>query len=169
MHATDMNIKVSLGIQFEYGKIRTRKNSILRHLSTVFLLLQVSWSNMQSSSIFHALTGSDFTIFFYRRSKIQSLKKVISASNDKINISFIFQKSYHYTSNWFYHCVKSVQIRTFFWSVFSRISIEYEGLRSNYPYSVRIQENTDQKNLCIWTLLPQCILYIVTGHFLCTS
>ena len=136
-------------------------NSVLGHLSTVFLLLQVSWSNMQSSSISHALTGSDFTINFYCHSKIKSLKKVISASNNKINI-FIFQESYHYTSNWFYHCVKSVQIRTFFWSVFSRISIECGGLRSKSPYSVRIRENTDQKNLCIWTLLTQCILYIVT-------
>ena len=34
------------------------------------------------------------------------------------------------------HCVKSVQIRRFFWSIFSCILTEY---------SVRIQENTDQK------------------------
>ena len=25
------------------------------------------------------------------------------------------------------------------------------------PYSVQMQENTDQKKLCIWTLFPQCI------------
>ena len=40
------------------------------------------------------------------------------------------------------HCVKSVQIRSFFWSVFSCIRTEYE----DSPYSVGIQENTDQKN-----------------------
>ena len=45
------------------------------------------------------------------------------------------------------HCVKSVQIRSFFWSVFS--CIQY--LRSKSPYSVRIQENTNQKKLHIWT------------------
>ena len=37
-----------------------------------------------------------------------------------------------------HHCVKSVQIRNYFWSVFSCI-------RTESPYSVRIQENTDQK------------------------
>ena len=42
------------------------------------------------------------------------------------------------------HCVKSVQIRSFFWSVFSCIR-----------NSVQIQENTDQKKLRIWTLFTQ--------------
>ena len=40
------------------------------------------------------------------------------------------------------HCVKSVQIRSYFWSVFSCIRTEYKG---KSPYSVRMQENTDQK------------------------
>ena len=42
-------------------------------------------------------------------------------------------------------CVKRVQIRSFFWSVFSRIWTEYGDLRS-------IQENTDHKKFRIWTL-----------------
>ena len=42
-------------------------------------------------------------------------------------------------------CVKSVQIRSYFWSVFSCIRIECGDLRSKSPYSIRIQENTDQK------------------------
>ena len=54
------------------------------------------------------------------------------------------------------HCVKSVQIRSFFWSVFSCIWTEYGDLRSKYPYSVRMQENTDQKKLRIWTIFTQC-------------
>ena len=29
---------------------------------------------------------------------------------------------------------------------------------SKSPYSVGIQENTDQKKLCIWTLFTQCLL-----------
>ena len=49
------------------------------------------------------------------------------------------------------HCLKSVQIRSFFWSVFSRIRTEY-GENSVSPYSVRMRENTDQKKLHIWTL-----------------
>ena len=43
------------------------------------------------------------------------------------------------------HCVKSVQIRSFFWSVFFRIRTEYGEIRSISPYSVRMRENTDQK------------------------
>ena len=48
------------------------------------------------------------------------------------------------------HCVKSVQIRSSFWSEFSCI-----------PYSVRIKENTDRKELGIWTLFTHwwCWLY----------
>ena len=45
--------------------------------------------------------------------------------------------------------VKSVQIRSFFWSVFSCIWTECRDLLLKSPYSVRIQENTDQKKLCI--------------------
>ena len=44
------------------------------------------------------------------------------------------------------HCVKSVQIRSFFWSVFSRIRTENGEIRSISPYSVRIWENTAWKN-----------------------
>ena len=42
-------------------------------------------------------------------------------------------------------CVKSVQIRSFLLSAFSCIWTKYGDLRSNSPYSVRIQENTEQK------------------------
>ena len=43
------------------------------------------------------------------------------------------------------HCIKSVQIRSFFWSVFSRIWTEL--------YSVRMRENTDQKTPYLDTFL----------------
>ena len=48
-----------------------------------------------------------------------------------------------------FHCVESVQIRSFFWSIFSRIRSEYGEIRS-------MRENTDQIKLCIWTLFTQC-------------
>ena len=44
-----------------------------------------------------------------------------------------------------WHCVKSVQIRSYFWSVFSCIRIEYGDLLHKSPYWIRIQENKDQK------------------------
>ena len=58
------------------------------------------------------------------------------------------------------HCVKSVQIRSFFWSVFSRIRTEYGEILRISPYSVRVRENTDQKKLGIWTLFTQCHQYL---------
>ena len=50
------------------------------------------------------------------------------------------------------HWVKSIQIRSISWSVFSCIRTEYRELRRKSSYWVRIQENTDQKKLRIWTL-----------------
>ena len=55
-----------------------------------------------------------------------------------------------------FHYVKSVQIRSFFWSVFSCIRTEYGDLLRKSLYSVKIQENADQKKLLIWTLFTQC-------------
>ena len=52
-------------------------------------------------------------------------------------------------------CVKSVQIRNFFWSVFSCIWTEYDDLLRKFLYSVQVQKNTDQKKLRIWTLFTQ--------------
>ena len=51
-----------------------------------------------------------------------------------------------------FHCEKSAQIWSLFWSVFFCIWTEYGNLRSKSPYLVQIQENTDQKKLRIWTL-----------------
>ena len=42
-------------------------------------------------------------------------------------------------------CVKNVQIRSYFWSVFSSIRIEYGDLLRKSPYSIRIEKNTDLK------------------------
>ena len=58
-----------------------------------------------------------------------------------------------------YHCVKSVQIRSFCWSVFSRIRTENGEIQSISPYSVGIRENRDQKKLLIWTLFTPCFPY----------
>ena len=53
------------------------------------------------------------------------------------------------------HCVKSVQTRSFFWSVFSLIWTEYGEIWSISRYSVQMRENTDQKKLRIWTHFTQ--------------
>ena len=55
----------------------------------------------------------------------------------------------------FSHCVKSVQIRSFSWYVFSCIRSEYGDLLRKSSDSVRIRKNTDQKKLRVWTLFTQ--------------
>ena len=60
------------------------------------------------------------------------------------------------------HCVKSVQIWSNFWSVFSRRRTEYGKILRVSPYSIRKRENTDQKLLRIWTLFTQWHKY---SHF----
>ena len=69
----------------------------------------------------------------------------------------IYWKKYNLKS----HCVKSVQIRSFFWSVFSCIRIEYGEIRSISPYSVWMWENTDQKKLRIWTLFTHWLFHLM--------
>ena len=54
------------------------------------------------------------------------------------------------------YCVKSVQRRSFFWSLFSCIWTKYKDLIRKSLYSVQIRENTDQKKFRIWTLFAQC-------------
>ena len=49
-------------------------------------------------------------------------------------------------NKWSNHCVKCVQIQSFFWSVFSSIPTEYGKILHISPYSVRMRENTEQKN-----------------------
>ena len=54
--------------------------------------------------------------------------------------------------------VKSVPNTEFFWSVFSRIRTGYKNLRSESPYSVRMEEKTDQKNSVFRHFLPSIAL-----------
>ena len=46
-----------------------------------------------------------------------------------------------------------------FWSVFSRIRTEYGEILRISPYSVRMQENTDQNNSKYWHFLRSVIFY----------
>ena len=44
------------------------------------------------------------------------------------------------------HCVKSVQIRSYFWSVFSYIQTKYEDMLRKSPYSVLIRKIQTRNN-----------------------
>ena len=54
-----------------------------------------------------------------------------------------------------YHFLKSLQILSFFCSVFSQTRTEYGDLLRKSLYSVQGRENTDQKILRISTLFTQ--------------
>ena len=82
-----------------------------------------------------------------------------SRSETESNFHVTFQKP---------HCVKSVQIWSFFQSIFSCIRTEYEDLLHKSQYSVGIWENMYQKKLRIWALFTQCQLSEVSyilGNF----
>ena len=70
---------------------------------------------------------------------------------------------------WHEHCVKCVQIRSFFWSAFSRIRTEYGEILRISPYSVRMQENTDQKKLRILILFTQWNIHDFRFSWHCTE
>ena len=54
-----------------------------------------------------------------------------------------FIKIWHFNSH--IHCVKKCPYSQFFWSIFSRSRTKYGEIQIISPYSVQMQENTDQK------------------------
>ena len=92
---------------------------------------------------------SSAKIWFYR----QSVRKYLAKSNKVVfGVSFgretgqqplsppnyVFFLIFNFLRS--QHCVKSVQIQSHFWSVFSCIGTEYGELLRKSPYSVQIQE-----------------------------
>ena len=92
---------------------------------------------------------SDFwSVFSCIQSEYRNMQVFGHFSRSKL-LSITFSYLLQRTPN--YHCVKSVQMRNFFWSAVSCIRTEYGDLPRKSPYSVQIQENTYQKKLRIWT------------------
>ena len=78
----------------------------------------------------------------------ENLKKICrfwSIYRTTLIISFLSMFKHWLWNGTYSHCGKSVQIGSFFWSVFSCIRTEYRDLRNKSPCSVRVQENTDRK------------------------
>ena len=97
---------------------------------------------MRNFSLFVAFYYFRPCQYFFQFIKDQNLEEIYGSGNKRIVI----------------HCVKSVQIRSFFWSVLFHIRTEYGDLLRKSPYLVRIRENTDQKKLRIWTLFTELFL-----------
>ena len=49
-------------------------------------------------------------------------------------------------------------MRIFYQSLFFHCWIEYANLHSEFPQSVQVQENTDQKKFCMWVFLGMAYL-----------
>ena len=73
--------------------------------------------------IFHSMLPSEEDVFD-------------EASSTKATSKMMFQLERFSSKQ---HCLKSVQIRSFFWSVFSRIRTEYGEMFCISPYSVRMR------------------------------
>ena len=78
----------------------------------------------------------------------------------KVGKIFIFSVTYKFRCPFTessFHCVKNTQIRSFFWSIFSRIQTAYEEIRSISPYSFRMREYKDQKKLRCYSTLNRLV------------
>ena len=117
-----------------YGKfLRIHKETSVPE--SLFWCFLVNFSNLYKNTIFaeqHRTTASDY-------SSINSIEGSIDKRNWKL------QK----------HCLKIVQIGSFFCSVVFCIRTEFADWQSKSSYSVRMHENTDQKKPSIWTLFTQ--------------
>ena len=94
------------------------------------------------------LVSENNTIFSTFLSSDVSIK--LPKPPDKYNLKSVIR--------YYFHCAKSVQIRSYFWSVFSCIRTKYGKIWSISPQPVRMWENTDQKLRRIWTLFTQCFI-----------
>ena len=81
---------------------------------------------------------------------------LLNISKSKGNQTMEFSQLINYNSRNIFLEKSYTIYRVFSGPYFSCIWTEYGDLQSNCPYSVPVQENTDQKWLCIWTLFTQC-------------
>ena len=106
------------------------------------------FANGKTRKLKNSILNFDIWCIFHRMGKHQQLLSTPNLVNTEIHkTNLVIKKAY---------CVKSIQIQRFYCSLFSCIQTEYWGLLCKSPYSVRIQENTDQKIFRLWTLFTHC-------------
>ena len=89
---------------------------------------------------------------------------ISSSLDNKYSGEPMFSLANEMLFNW-RHFLKSVQMGSFFWSVFSRFRTEYGEIQSISSYSVRMRENTDQKNSVFGHYSRSEIYFIVLVSF----
>ena len=78
-------------------------------------------------------------------SKMENLTVIFNGAAWKVSKYRVFPGPYFLAFGLNTERYKSVQIRSFFWSVFSDIRIEYSKISRISPYSVQMRENVDQE------------------------
>ena len=155
-----------------------------QHFSFWFYILQYTFIMTEISCSFITKTFFFDTLYIWNEYQIlqtivshtRSLHKKVSfpllnlTKSTKNNSFFTFSEEIFNEKRYFlysvyhcfvYHCVKSVQIWCFLWSVF-------------FSYSVQIRKNTNQKKIRIWTLFKQfiyhkyCRKHGVEKHYIAT-
>ena len=108
----------------------------------------------QSIDFLHKSTADWF--LYDQNFSLSGLRNIASLSLTNLQCINLFHRVEVITRWWFFtanfHYVKCVQIRSFFWSLFSHSRTKYREIRSISPYSFRMRENTDQQKLRIWTI-----------------
>ena len=114
----------------------------------------------------HWYTSTKYQYFKWRGTSQRKISRISLEGNILYVPLFFSQYNQQSYPTWYllvpsHHCGKSVQIRSLSRSIFSRIRTEYGDLLRKSPYSVRMQENTEQKKLRIWMLFMKwmCKLY----------
>ena len=134
-------------------RLNETRCTIWYHLYNLYKTSMVFFTNIQ---VFKSLfdNSSFLCLIFQVRNKFFVLLEIISQYLEIVIVRGVF-RTLSNMIELFNNIVKSVPIRSFFWSAFSRIRTEYGEIRSISPYSVRMRENTDQKKLRIWTHFTQ--------------
>ena len=147
--------RVSLLIQLECGNIQTRKtpNTDTFHRVIFLFLAHIITFVMRCAILYHLYnlknvknTHGGMLIFTFF--KLYKWYQIAQRTTFVSTMFFGREHANYYSYGQVLHCAKSVQIRSFFWTVFSCI-------RSISPYSVRLRENKDQKKLRIWIHFTQ--------------
>ena len=118
-----------------------RSNIKIRYFIVLFMKIIKNNSNIYFISTLWEISNGIFdTIFFTLKSHKQRQWFVDVLQN------MCFEKTFEFSQE------NTELFDELLWSVFSLIWTEYGEI----PYSVRMQENTNQKKLRIWTLFKQC-------------
>ena len=87
-----------------------------------------------------------------KKRELQQIEFNNSSGIDIKNLMNLYKKcSEKSYSSLVIHSLKSVQILSFVWSIFSCTWTEYGDLLHKSLNSIQVQKKTDQKKLCIWT------------------